>query len=219
MAKILARSAAEGLWESNPALRQLLGLCPLLAVSGTATHALGLGLATVLVLTLTNTLVAASRGWIPSELRLPAYVLLIASAVTAVELLIRAFLPELDRVLGLFLPLIITNCIVLGRAEAYASRHPVGAAALDGLFMGLGFAAALLALAGLRELLAHGTLFRDAAELLGAWAAWLELGPLPGYRGFLPAMLPVGAFFLLALLLALRQTLARQGRARAATVP
>ncbi len=205
-------SAAQGLWENNPALRQLLGLCPLLAVSTTATHALGLGLATVVVLVASNGLIAALRGIVVPEIRLPAFVLLIASLVTAVELLTRAFLPELDRVLGLFLPLIVTNCIVLGRAEAHASRHRVGEALADGLFMGLGFAAALLALAALRELLARGTLFADAGLLLGPWASFLEVGPVPGYRGFLPALLPVGAFFVLALLLASVQALRRRRR-------
>ncbi|GIX33861.1 MAG: hypothetical protein KatS3mg125_1817 [Lysobacterales bacterium] len=212
-----AREAArQGLWENNPALGQLLGLCPLLAVSTTATHALGLGLATILVLVLSNGLVAALRWLIVPEIRLPAFVLLIASLVTAVELLIRAFLPELDRVLGLFLPLIITNCIVLGRAEAYASRHRLGAALADGLFMGLGFAGALLALSALRELIARGTLFADAGLLLGPWAAFLEVGPMPAYRGFLPALLPVGGFFLLAFLLAAVQSLRRRQRASAA---
>lgn len=213
---IVRDAARQGLWENNPALAQLLGLCPLLAVSTTATHALGLGLATVVVLALSNGLIAALRGLIVPEIRLPAFVLLIASLVTAVELSIRAFLPELDRVLGLFLPLIVTNCIVLGRAEAYASRHRVGAALADGLFMGLGFAGALLLLAALRELIARGTLFADAGLLLGSWAAVLELGPLPGYRGFLPALLPVGAFFVLAFLLAAAQSLRQRRRVSAA---
>lgn len=206
----LVASVREGVWENNPALSQLLGLCPLLAISTTASHALGLGFATIIVLVLSNGLVAALRGLIVPEIRLPAFVLLIASLVTAVELLIRAFLPDLDRVLGLFLPLIVTNCIILGRAEAYASRHRVGEALADGLFMGLGFASALVVLAATREFIARGTLFADAGLVLGPWASFLEIGPLPGYRGFIPALLPVGAFFVLAFVLAAMQAWRRR---------
>lgn len=206
----LVASVREGVWENNPALSQLLGLCPLLAISTTASHALGLGFATIIVLVLSNGLVAALRGLIVPEIRLPAFVLLIASLVTAVELLIRAFLPDLDRVLGLFLPLIVTNCIILGRAEAYASRHRVGEALADGLFMGLGFASALVVLAAMREFIARGTLFADAGLVLGPWASFLEIGPVPGYRGFIPALLPVGAFFVLAFVLAAMQAWRRR---------
>jgi electron transport complex protein RnfE len=191
-----------GLSSGNVGLVQLLGLCPLLAVSNNAVNALGLGLATVLALTLTNTAVAGIRRLTRRDVRIPAFVMVIASVVTSVELAMRAWLPELHAVLGLFIPLIVTNCALMGRAEAFASRNSPGRAALDGFAIGLGFLWVLLAIGALRELIGEGSLFAGAGALLGL--PWLELAA-PGYPGFLLAVLPIGAFLVLAALIALRQ--------------
>lgn len=192
-----------GLSSGNVALVQLLGLCPLLAVSNSLVSALGLGLATVLALTATNACIAALRRATGRDVRIPIFVLVIACVVTAIELAMRAWLPALHGVLGLFIPLIVTNCALLGRAEAFASRHDPARAALDGFAVGVGFLLVLLALGGLREAIGQGTLFAGAGALLGL--PMIEWTLLPGYRGFLLATLPVGAFFLLALLIAARQ--------------
>lgn len=192
-----------GLTRGNVVLVQLLGLCPLLAVSNSLVSALGLGLATVLALTCTNATVAALRRATGRDVRIPVFVLVIACVVTAIELAMRAFLPALHGALGLFIPLIVTNCALLGRAEAFASRHDPWRAALDGFAVGLGFLLVLLVLGGLREAIGRGTLFAGAGALLGL-PQW-EVTLLPGYGGFLLASLPVGAFFLLALLVAARQ--------------
>lgn len=208
------RIAREGLYDRNPALVQLLGLCPLLAVSNSAVNALGLALATVLVLGLSSTLVSLARPLLREAVRIPSLILVIACTVTVVELLMQAWLQALYQVIGLFVPLIVTNCAVLARAEACASRQPVHVAALDGVAMGAGFGAVLLLLGGSRELLGHGTLFAGAGTLLGPWAGWLETTLVAGYRGFLPALLPPGAFVLLALLVAARNAwAARRPRA------
>ena len=180
---------ADGLWKNNSALVQVLGLCPLLAVSSTVTNALGLGLATTLVLICTNVAVSALRRWIPSEIRIPIYVMLIASVVTAVQLLINAYAFGLYQSLGIFIPLIVTNCIVIGRAEAFAAKNAVYPSAIDGLAMGLGATAALFVLGAMREILGNGTLF-DGADLLHLDTP------------FLLAMLPPGAFIGLGLMLA-----------------
>lgn len=191
-----------GLVSGNVGLVQLLGLCPLLAVSNSAVNALGLGLATVLALTLTNTAVAGIRLLTRRDVRIPVFVMVIASVVTAIELAIRAWLPELYAVLGLFIPLIVTNCALMGRAEAFASRNRPARAALDGFAIGLGFAWVLLVIGAVRELIGEGSLFAGAGTLLGMPA--LEL-VADGYPGFVLAVLPVGAFLVLASLIALRQ--------------
>ncbi|EMI5489232.1 electron transport complex subunit E [Providencia stuartii] len=193
---------AQGLWKNNSALVQLLGLCPLLAVSSTATNALGLGLATTLVLVCTNVAVSAFRRWVPTEIRIPIYVMIIASVVSAVQMLINAYAFGLYESLGIFIPLIVTNCIVIGRAEAYASRNPVSLSAIDGLAMGLGATAALFVLGAMREILGNGTLFDGADLLLGSWAKSLRVEVLHLDSPFLLAMLPPGAFIGLALMLA-----------------
>lgn len=203
-----------GLWSGNAGLVQLLGLCPLLAVSNSAVNALGLGLATLLALTCTSATIASIRRLTRQEIRIPAFVMLIAAVVTSIELAMHAWLPELHRVLGLFLPLIVTNCAIMGRAEAFASRSDPGRAALDGFAVGLGFLGVLLALGAIREVLGQGSLFAGAGNLLGLPA--LELS-IEGYRGLLLALLPPGAFIVLALLIAGRQWLLRSGHTRQAS--
>lgn len=185
---------ANGLWKNNSALVQLLGLCPLLAVSSTATNALGLGLATTLVLVFTNSAVSALRRWVPHEIRIPIYVMIIASVVSTVQMLINAYAYGLYQSLGIFIPLIVTNCIVIGRAEAYAAKNPVGLSAIDGLAMGLGATCALFVLGSLREILGNGTLFNGADLLLGSWAKSLRIEVFHTDTPFLLAMLPPGAF-------------------------
>lgn len=203
-----------GVWSNNTGLVQLLGLCPLLAVSNSAVNALGLGLATVLVLTITNGAISLLRGLVREQVRIPIYVLVIAATVTAVELAINAWMHELYRVVGLFIPLIVTNCAVMGRAEAFAARQPAGKAALDGFAIGLGFLIVLFLIGGMRELVGQGTLFAHASTLLGEWARPLETTVIPGYRGFLLAVLPTGAFIALALLIAAKNAVDARHRAR-----
>lgn len=192
-----------GLSSGNTGLVQLLGLCPLLAVSHNALNALGLGLATLLALTLTNTAVASIRRLTQRDVRIPAFVIVIASVVTSIELAMRAWLPELHVAIGLFVPLIASNCALMGRAEAFASRHSPSRAALDGFATGLGFLWVLLAIGVIRELIGSGRVFAEAGRVLHA--PWLELQPLPGYGGLLLAVLPTGAFLTLAGLIAIRQ--------------
>lgn len=196
-----------GLWQSNPGLVQLLGLCPLLAVSNSAVNGLGLGLATLVVLVGSNVLVSLLRHRLAPEIRIPAFVLIIATLVTVVELLMQAWLHDLSRVLGIFVPLIVTNCTLLARAEAFASRQPIGPALHDGLAQGLGFALVLLALGAGREIIGQGTLMADAEMLLGSWASVLSIQILPEGTGLLLALLPPGAFIGLALMVALHQRL------------
>lgn len=191
-----------GLASGNVGLVQMLGLCPLLAVSNNAVNALGLGLATVLALTLTNTAVAGIRRLTRRDVRIPAFVMVIAAVVTSIELALRAWLPELHAVLGLFIPLIVTNCALMGRAEAFASRNSPPRAALDGFAIGLGFAWVLLLIGAVREIVGEGSLFAGAGRLLGL-PGW-ELA-VADYPGFLLAVLPTGAFLVLAGLVALRQ--------------
>ena len=197
-AEILER----GLWSNNTGLVQLLGLCPLLAVSNSAVNALGLGLATLLAITVTNTLVSAFRSLIHPDVRIPAFVLVIASVVTAIELAMRAWLPALYGVVGLFVPLIVTNCAIMGRAEAFAARNDAFRAALDGFAIGTGFLMVLVVIGAVREVVGRGTLFADAGRLYGPWAAPFETTLIADYRGFLLAVLPTGAFIVLALLIA-----------------
>ena len=192
----------DGLWRNNTGLVQLLGLCPLLAVSTSAINGLGMGLATTLVLAACNLAVSLVRHWIPNEVRIPIFVLLIAAIVTAIELLIKAFYYELYMVLGIFIPLIVTNCAVIGRAEAFASKNVPLASLLDGLMIGLGFTFALVLLGGMRELLGHGTLFAQAELMFGQWGKSFSLSFGDNYKGLLLAILPPGAFFCLGLLIA-----------------
>jgi len=192
----------DGLWSNNVALVQLLGLCPLLAVTSTLVNGLGLGLATLITLVLSNTIVSLIRGFVRKEVRLPVFVLIIASVVTIIELGMKALFYDLYLVLGIFIPLIVTNCAIIGRAEGFASRNPVIPAALDGLMMGLGFLAVLALLGAMREIIGFGTLFSNAELMFGAGAHSLTIEFNPDYPGFLLAVLPPGAFFGLALLIA-----------------
>jgi electron transport complex protein RnfE len=205
-----------GLWSNNPGLVQLLGLCPLLAVSNSVVNALGLGLATLLVLTASNIAISAIRHVVRDEIRIPVFVLVIAAFVTTVELAMNAWLHELYTILGIFIPLIVTNCAIIGRAEAFASRNTVVHAALDGFMMGAGFMLALVALGAMRELLGAGTLLADADLLFGPVATHWTLTIIPDFRGFLLAILPPGAFIGLALLIAAKNGWERR-RARPAT--
>lgn len=194
--------AAQGLWHNNPGLVQLLGLCPLLAVTNSFINGLGLGLATMMVLTCSNLLVSITRGWLRKEIRIPAFVLIIASLVTAVELAMNAWFHDLFMVLGIFIPLIVTNCTIIGRAEAFASRQPPLAAMWDGLMMGLGFLLVLVTLGGLREVLGSGSLFGGANMMFGNLGSAMALRFFDSDHGFLLAILPPGAFIGLGLIIA-----------------
>ena len=196
-----------GLWKQNAGLVQLLGLCPLLAISNTVVNALSLGLATTLVMTLSGSIIAAIRELVPNEVRIAVYVLLIAVLVTVEKLLINAYAYPLYVVLGIFLPLIVTNCIILARAEAFASKNSVLASALDGIAMGLGLTAVLTVLGAVREIFGHGTLLSGIDMVFGEAAKSLVITVVPDYHGFLLAVLPPGAFIALGLLIALKNWL------------
>ncbi len=202
-------NAREGLWTNNIVFSQMLALCPLLAVTGTATNGLGMGLATIAVLVLSGATVSLFRNVITPEVRIPEFVLIIASVVTLVDMTMNAWMHELYKVLGLFIPLIVTNCAILGRAESFASKNRVGPAIFDGLMMGFGFALVLVILGALREILASGTLFANAALLLGDNFSFLETTIIPDYRGFLLFALPSGGFIALGFILAGKRMLDR----------
>lgn len=206
--------AWQGLWKNNPGLVQLLGLCPLLAVTATITNALGLGLATMLVLIGSNFLVSLVRDYVPKEIRIPVFVMIIAALVTTVQLLINAYAYGLYLSLGIFLPLIVTNCIIIGRAEAFASRNNAFSAAFDGLMMGLGFTLVLTVLGATREILGQGTLFDGADQLLGPWAKSLTIHLWQVDTPFLLAMLPPGAFIVMGLLIALKNVIDKKVKER-----
>ncbi|MDN6860656.1 electron transport complex subunit E [Pseudomonas sp. CAN2814] len=214
--------ALQGLWKNNPGLVQLLGLCPLLGTSSSMVNALGLGLATIFVLVCSSVAVSLIRGTLSEAVRLPAFLLVIATLTTCVELLMQAWRYELYQVLGIFVPLITTNCVILGRAESFAVHNNVARSAFDGLMMGLGFALVLLAIGTLRELLGHGTLLAGMDLLFGPGAANWKL-QIPGYQGLLLAVLPPGAFLVLGLLLALKnridESLADRAKAPAGDAP
>jgi len=211
--------AIEGLWKNNPGLVQLLGLCPLLAVTTSVVNALGLGLATMLVLSLSNLSVSLIRGWVRDEIRIPVFVMIIASLVTAVELAMNAWFHELYRVLGIFIPLIVTNCVIIGRAEAFASRNSPANALFDGLMMGTGFTLVLVVLGAIREVLGQGTLLAGADMMLGGDAD-LTIHLFGDGGGFLLALLPPGAFITLGLLVALKNVIdERMAAPRTAPAP
>lgn len=214
-----SKITADGLWANNPGLVQLLGLCPLLAVTTTMTNGIALGIATTLVMLGANALVSLLRDRIPGEIRLPVFVLVIASLVTAVDLAMDAYFHDLHRILGIFVPLIVTNCAILARVESFASRNPLQASAADALSMGAGFTLVLAALGGARELVGKGTLLAGAPMLLGREAGDWQLSLLPDQSGLLIAILPPGAFFGLALLIALKNLIdTRRTRQAAAEI-
>ncbi|GAB1256663.1 electron transport complex subunit E [Aurantivibrio plasticivorans] len=191
-----------GLWNNNPALTQLLGLCPLLAVTGSVVNALGLGIATMAVLVGSNLAVSLIRHRVSDAVRLPAFVMIIASFTTCTELLMQAFTYELYQILGIFIPLIVTNCAILGRADAFASRNPVIPSIVDGFMMGLGFCVVLVAIGAIREILGAGTLFSNMRLLFGDVATNWKFTLVDDYRGFLVAVLPPGAFLAAGFLIA-----------------
>ena len=193
-----------GLWRENPGLVQLLGLCPLLAVTASFVNGLGLGIATLAVLMASNALVSATRRWIQPEIRVPIYVLIIASLVTCIELIFKAWFPDLDRSLGIFIPLIVTNCAIVARAEVFASRNPVGSSIIDGLVMGTGFALLLMTIGAFRELFGQGSLFSRMDMLFGGEPV---RGLVLAENGWLLLVMPPGAFFSLALAIAAKNAI------------
>ena len=208
-----------GLWNNNVALVQLLGLCPLLAVSATVVNGMSLGIATMMTLVLSNTAVSLVRRWLKPEIRIPVFVLVIASIVTTIELVMNAWWHELYLILGIFIPLIVTNCSIIARAEAFASKNKVLDSALDGLMMGLGFTLVLTVLGAMRELIGQGTLFANAQLMFGEAGKALTVTVFDDYPGFLLAILPPGAFLGLGLLIALKNVIdKRQQQKQTASV-
>jgi len=209
----------EGLWNNNQALVALLGLCPLLAVTNTAINGLGLGIATTVVLVLSNITVSLIRNIVRNEIRLPVFVLVIASFVTAVELSMNAWFFELYKILGIFIPLIVTNCAIIGRAEAFASKNNVMKSIVDGLAMGVGFTLVLVALGAMREFIGMGTLFAQAHLMFGEAARGLTFSMGPDFKGALLAILPPGAFIALGLMLAVKNKVDQRTEERAKLAP
>ena len=207
-----------GLWTNNVALVQLLGLCPLLAVTGTVINGLGLGIATLITLVLSNSIVSLIRPWLKSEIRIPVFVLIIASIVTTIELIMNAWFHELYLVLGIFIPLIVTNCSIIARAEAFASKNNLLDSALDGFMMGLGFALVLVILGGMRELIGFGTLLANAQLMFGSIGESMTITFSENYPGFLLAVLPPGAFIGLGLLIAIKNIIDKQQKVKKAVV-
>jgi len=211
MTGIYSKIARDGLWDNNVVFAQMLALCPTLAVTGSATNGLGMGLATTAVLVVSNMLIAALRHSISPEVRIPVYVVIIATLVTLVDLGLNAWAHDLYKVLGLFIALIVVNCAILGRAESFASKNPILPSAFDGLMIGLGFTLALVLLGAAREIIGSGALFTNAALLLGPWAAFMELKLIPDYKNFLLIILPPGGFIVLGFLLAGKRLLDQRG--------
>jgi electron transport complex protein RnfE len=207
-----------GLWKQNPGIVQLLGLCPLLAVSSSVVNGASLGLATTLVMALSGATIAPIREYVPNEARIPVFILIIAVLVTVVQYLMNAYMYSLYIVLGIFIPLIVTNCIVLARVEAFASKNPALQSALDGFAMGLGLTAVLTVLGAIREIFGHGTLLTGIDMVFGEAAKSWVITVVPNYHGFLLAILPPGAFITLGLLIALKNWLSQRAehKARAA---
>jgi len=200
-----AEISKNGLWNNNPALVQLLGLCPLLAVTGSFVNALGLGLATTMVLVGSNIAVSTIRNAVSDAVKLPVFVMIIAAFTTCTELLMQAFTYELYQILGIFIPLIVTNCTILGRADAFASKNKILPSAVDGLMMSMGFMLVLLAIGSIREIIGNGTLFADMHLIFGESARTWKLNIFgSNYKSFLVAVLPPGAFLVAGFLIALK---------------
>ena len=213
----------DGLWNQNVLLSQTMALCPAMAVTSSATNGLGMGLATTGVLVAANLIISLLRHWISQEVRIPVFIALIATLVTLVDMVMNAWLHDLYKVLGLFIALIVVNCAILGRAEAFASRQAPGAALVDGLSMGLGFTGALTLIGAVREILGTGKVFQQAHLFLGQGAAWLEQTVIPNYGGMLLWILPPGGFLVMGMLLAgkrvLEQRLSEQALRKATARP
>ncbi|GAB2190301.1 electron transport complex subunit E [Sessilibacter sp. MAH1] len=198
---------SEGLWNNNVALGQMLALCPLLAVTTSATNGFGMGAATLVVMILANLVASVFRGFTTPEVRIPVFIVLIASIVTLVDMWLNAWMHELYKVLGLFIPLIVTNCAILGRVESFASKNSPVPSMIDGLAMGLGFIWVLVVVGAFREILGSGTLFAHASLLFGENMHWLEITVIPEYQGILLLVLPPGGFLVLGFLLALKRVI------------
>lgn len=205
----------EGLWNNNVAMSQMLALCPLLAVTTSATNGLGMGLATLAVMLSANMVASVLRQIITPQVRIPAFIVLIASIVTLVDMWLNALLHELYKVLGLFIPLIVTNCAILGRVESFASKQKILPAIADAMAMGLGFIWVLVMVGGVREILGSGTLFANASLLLGENFHWMETTVVPEFQGILLFVLPPGGFLILGLLLSLKRWIERSLRTQA----
>ena len=206
-----------GLWKQNPGLVQLLGLCPTLAMTVSLVNGFSLGVMTAVVMAASNASVAPIRQWVPTEIRIPVFILIIAALVTIIDLSMHAYLQSLHAVLGIFIPLIVTNCIVLARVEAFAAKNPVVPSALDGFMMGFGLALVLATLGGVREIIGKDTLFSGIDLVFGPSAKSMILTIIPDYHGFLLAILPPGAFIGLASLIATRNWLSQRKAAREAS--
>ncbi len=200
----------DGFWDNNVVFSQNLALCPLLAVTGTATNGLGMGLASLVVLTSSNGVVSLCRHLIPAEVRIPIFVLLIATLVTLVDMSMNAWMHEMHKVLGLFIPLIVTNCAILGRAESFASRQPFHHSLWDGFMMGIGFTFVLVVLGASREIISSGALFANADLLLGEAFSFMELTLFSNYQGFLLTALPPGGFIMLGFIIAAKRVIDRR---------
>ena len=197
----------DGLWDNNGVFSMLLGMCPAMAMTTSATNGFGMGLATAVVMAASSWLVAIFRNQITTEVRIPVYILIVAAMVTVVDLGMNAWMHELYKVLGLFIPLIVSNCLPLARLEAFAAKQPPVAAVLDGLFMGLGFTIALTAVGAVREITGSGTLFADASLLLGPAFKVIEMRILPTDMGVLMMILPPGGFIVTGLLVVVKRLL------------
>lgn len=199
------RLAKDGLWTNNMVFAQLLALCPVMAVTGTATNGLGMGLATLFVLVFSNLIVSLIRRFVSQAVRIPVYIVIIATLVTLTDMLINAYAYELYKVLGLFIALIVVNCAILGRAEAFASKNTLWDTLIDSLMMGIGLTLALVIIGAFREILGSGTLFANADLLLGSRFGFLEVTLIPDYKGFLVLLLPPGGFIAVGFLLVLKR--------------
>ena len=205
----------KGIWKDNPGLCQLLGMCPLLAVTTSAANALGLGIATILVLMLSSSMIALIRRLIVPEVRIPIYVIIIAALVTVVRFEVEANFPALYQQLGIYLSLIATNCIIMGRAEAFAGHNGVIRSLVDAIASGIGFTLVLFALGSIREIVGNGTWLVGASDLLGSWAAGWEMQLYGSDYTLLIAILPPGGFFVLAFLIAAKNALDDRAKRKA----
>jgi len=216
MSNQYARISRESLWDNNIVFAQILGMCPTMAVTSSATNGLGMGLATTAVLLASNMIISSIRNIVSEEVRIPVYIVIIATLVTLVDVSINAWAHDLYKVLGLYIALIVANCAVLGRAEAFAAKNPVLPSGMDGLMMGLGFTFALTTIGAVREIIGAGTLFADAHLLLGQAFSFMELKIIPDYKGFLLMILPPGGFLVLGFLIAAKRVIDRNRAQRAA---